>query len=136
MPHGLVRRLRDLFGLGLQSSRERRMDIRQVTEDYAVAGQITAEDVPAIAAAGFRTLICNRPDDEQPGQPRASEIEAAAKANGLEYRFIPVVSGQLTAQNVEDMARALEETPGPVLAFCRSGARSTNLYMLARQKNA
>lgn len=112
------------------------MDIRQVTEDYAVAGQITAEDVPAIAAAGFRTLICNRPDDEQPGQPRASEIEAAAKANGLEYRFIPVVSGQLTAQNVEDMARALEETPGPVLAFCRSGARSTNLYMLARQKNA
>lgn len=109
------------------------MDIRQVTEDYAVAGQLTADDVPAIAAAGFRTLICNRPDDEQPGQPPASEIEAAAKANGLEYRFIPVVSGQLTQQDVSEMAKALDEVPGPILAYCRSGARSTNLYMLAKQ---
>jgi uncharacterized protein (TIGR01244 family) len=109
------------------------MEIRQVTEDYAVAGQVTAEDVPAIAAAGFRTLICNRPDAEQPGQPQAGEIEAAAKANGLEYRFIPVISGHLTPENVTDMARALQEAPGPVLAYCRSGARSANLYILAKQ---
>ena len=109
------------------------MDIRRISEDYAVTGQITSADVPALAAAGFRTLICNRPDGEQPDQPRAREIEAAARAAGLEFRFIPVVSGQLTHDDVAEMARALHEAPGPVLAYCRSGARSTQLHALASQ---
>lgn len=106
------------------------MDIRQITDDYSVAGQIMPEDVPAIASAGFRTLICNRPDDEQPGQPSADGVEAAARIAGLEFRYIPVISGQITGNNVEDMRQALEEMPMPVLAYCRTGTRCTNLHAL------
>lgn len=109
------------------------MDIRQITEDYSVTGQIEPQDVQAIAAAGFKTLICNRPDEEQPGQPSADGVETAAQAAGLEFRYIPVVSGQITSENVQDMAEALAEMPAPVLAYCRSGTRCTNLYMLIQQ---
>lgn len=109
------------------------MDIRRITDDYSVAGQIQPEEVAAIAAAGFKTLICNRPDNEDPGQPSADRVEAAARAAGLEFRHIPVVSGQITQDNVGNQAQALEETPSPVLAYCRSGARCTNLHMLVQQ---
>lgn len=109
------------------------MEYRQITDTFAVTGQIVAEDVAAIKAAGFRSIICNRPDDEQPGQPSAAEIAAAAEAEQLIFRHIPVVSGQMTQADVMRMAEALDEIPGPVFAYCRSGARSTNLYMAARQ---
>ena len=109
------------------------MDIRQITEKYSVTGQIQPEDVQAIAAAGFKTLICNRPDDEDPGQPSADGVEEAARAAGLQFRHIPVVSGRITSENVEDQRHALEEMPSPVLAYCRSGTRCTNLYMLIQQ---
>lgn len=110
------------------------MDLRQITEDYAVAGQIGAADIAAIKQAGFRSVISNRPDTEDGAVPH-DEIERAARAAGLEFRYIPVVSGQLTQENVDEQARALEEMPRPVLAYCRSGARCTNLYMLVRQQN-
>ncbi|MDP3895452.1 MAG: TIGR01244 family sulfur transferase [Mesorhizobium sp.] len=109
------------------------MDYRQVSDDFAVAGQITAEDIQAIKAAGFKSVICNRPDEEQPGQPPHGGIQAAAEAAGLAFAYIPVVSGQITQRNVVDMADALDELDGPVFAYCRSGARSTNLYMMAKQ---
>ena len=108
------------------------MEYRQVTEDFAVTGQITAADVPAVKAAGFKTMICNRPDAEDGAMPHEA-IEAAAKAAGLEFRYIPVVSGAITPEDVEKMADALDEVAGPVFAYCRSGARSTNLYMMAKQ---
>ncbi|HEU4986366.1 MAG TPA: TIGR01244 family sulfur transferase, partial [Rhizobiaceae bacterium] len=91
------------------------MEIRKITEDYSVAPQITAEDVLTIKQAGFRSLICNRPDDEQPGQPEADTIREAAEKAGLQFRFIPVVSGAMTPDNVSDMADALDELPTPVL---------------------
>ncbi|RWJ16532.1 MAG: TIGR01244 family phosphatase, partial [Mesorhizobium sp.] len=81
-------------------------------------------------AAGFKSVICNRPDDEQPGQPSADSVKAAVEAAGLTFRYIPVISGQITAENVEDQAEALDELEGPVFAYCRSGARCTNLYGL------
>ena len=109
------------------------MDFRQVTPNYSVSGQINPEDVEAIKAAGFRSVICNRPDGEQPGQPSAETIRAAVEAAGLAFRHVPVVSGQITEANVADHAAALEELPGPVFAYCRSGARSTNLLGLAQQ---
>ena len=110
------------------------MEIRQITEDYFVAPQIAAQDIAAIKEAGFRSVISNRPDAEDGAVPH-DEVERAARAAGLEFRYIPVVSGQLTQENVEEQARALEEMPKPVLAYCRSGARCTNLYMLVRQQN-
>lgn len=109
------------------------MQYRQVAPDYAVMGQVTADQMREIAAAGFRSVICNRPDGEDPGQPTAAEIERAATEAGLAFRHIPAVSGQLTHQNVIDQAKALEELEGPVFAYCRSGARSTNLYLMAQQ---
>ena len=110
------------------------MDLRQITEDYAVAGQIGAGDIAAIKQAGFRSVIANRPDAEDGAVPH-DDIERAARAAGLEFRYIPVVSGQLTQDNVDEQARALAEMPKPVLAYCRSGARCTNLYMLVRQQH-
>jgi uncharacterized protein (TIGR01244 family) len=112
------------------------MEYRQISDDYSVAGQITPEDVATIKAAGFRSVICNRPDNEQPGQPSADSVKAAVETAGLEFRYIPVVSGQITGENVADQAAALDELQGPVFAYCRSGARCTNLYGLIQQGKA
>lgn len=104
------------------------MQYRQIAEDYAVSPQISVEDVALIKEAGFKSVICNRPDGEDPGQPSADEIRAAVEAAGLAFRWVPVISGQMTPKNVEEQAKVLEELPGPVFAYCRSGTRCTNLY--------
>ena len=109
------------------------MNYRQITHDYSVSGQIAPEEVAAIKAAGFRSVICNRPDGEQAGQPPAEQVRAAAESAGLEFRYIPVISGRITDENVAEQAAALESLPGPVFAYCRPGARCTNLFALARE---
>jgi uncharacterized protein (TIGR01244 family) len=84
------------------------------------------------ARAGFRSVINNRPDFEHgPQQPTNAVIEAAARAAGLEYRFLPVDSAHQSPEEIAAFARLLKELPRPILAFCRSGARSTRLYMAA-----
>ncbi|WP_432284075.1 TIGR01244 family sulfur transferase [Aminobacter sp. BA135] len=112
------------------------MEYRQITDDYSVSGQITPDEVAAIKAAGFKSVICNRPDDEQPGQPSADSVKAAVEAAGLAFRYIPVISGAMTGDNVADMADALDEMDGPVFAYCRSGTRCTNLYMAIQQSKS
>jgi uncharacterized protein (TIGR01244 family) len=109
------------------------MEFREISDTYSVSGQIQPDDVTAVKAAGFKSIICNRPDDEQPGQPSADSVRQAAEAAGLTFRYIPVISGQITQQNVADQAEALEDLDGPVFAYCRSGARCTNLYALAQE---
>lgn len=105
---------------------------REIASGVAAAGQISPEDVASIAAQGFRLLINNRPDGEGgPGQPTSAQIEAAARAAGLAYAYIPVVPGQVTPAQVADMAKALAGAPGPVFAFCRSGARTESLVRMA-----
>lgn len=104
---------------------------RRLDDSILVAGQIRAEDVASAKAEGVTMIVNNRPDGEEPGQPKAAEIEAAAQAAGLGYRHIPVTSGFSAAQ-VQAMAEALEAAEGRVLAFCRSGTRSTFLWALAR----
>ncbi|MGI9401131.1 MAG: TIGR01244 family sulfur transferase [Rhizobiaceae bacterium] len=108
------------------------MDFRQLDDNVAVAAQITPADVSKIAEAGFRSIICNRPDSEEGAYPH-DEVEAAATAAGLEFHFLPVVSGQITEANVRDMASTLESAAKPTLAYCRSGTRCTNLYSLVSQ---
>jgi uncharacterized protein (TIGR01244 family) len=104
--------------------------MRRLDETTFVARrQLTPADIPALAAAGIRLIVNNRPDGEEPGQPASAEIEAAARAAGLDYRHIPIAGG-FPPERVEAMAQALEQ--GPVLAFCRSGTRSTFLWALAR----
>lgn len=105
------------------------LDLRRIDDRVSVAPQIAPADVAAIKAAGFATVINNRPDGEEPGQPAAAAIAAAAQAAGLRYVEIPVAGG-FTTDDVEAMAAALDD--GPALAFCRSGTRSCNLWALAR----
>jgi uncharacterized protein (TIGR01244 family) len=87
--------------------------------------------VAEAARLGFKTIINNRPDGEAPGQPTSAEVEAAAKAAGLNYLHIPVVGGPTPAQ-IEAERQALAQTPGPVLAYCRSGTRSIVTWSLGQ----
>jgi len=106
------------------------MDPRRITEDFFVAPQVAPEDMPAIAEAGFRSLMCNRPDGEAPGQPAMAEVAEAARAAGIEMRSVPVSSAGLTQADVEAFRAALDEMPGPMLAYCRSGTRCTMMWSL------
>jgi len=106
------------------------MQYRQIDDKFAVSGQIATADVAEIARAGFKSIICNRPDTEDGAIPHETMARAAAAA-GLEFRFIPVVSGGITPDDVEVMAAAIGHLPQPVFAYCRSGARSANLYAMA-----
>jgi uncharacterized protein (TIGR01244 family) len=102
----------------------------RLTDTVAVAGQLSPADLAEAKRQGFALVVNNRPDGEAPDQPAGAEMAAAAAANGLAYRAIPVAGG-LSMPQVEAMAAALAEAGGPVLAFCRSGTRSTNLWALA-----
>ncbi len=104
----------------------------QVTPDFSVSAQILPEDVAEAAALGFRSIMSNRPDGEAPGQPETAAIRAEAERLGLTFVHVPVVSGAITEANVDDFAAALAELPTPVLAYCRSGTRSRNLWQLAQ----
>ena len=109
------------------------LSLRAVAPDVCVAPQLMPEAMAEAARAGFRSVVNNRPDFEHgPDQPTNAAIEAAARAAGLEYRFLPVAGGYQTPEQVAAFARLLDELPRPMLVFCRSGARSTNLYMKAQ----
>ena len=109
-------------------------DIRRIDDNVSVAPQIAARDLPAIREAGFVAIVNNRPDAEEAGQPAGEDIRAAAEAAGLSYVAIPVTQAGFSHPQVDAMAQALRDAGGPVLAFCRSGTRSCNLYALAAAK--
>ncbi|MEM6461882.1 MAG: TIGR01244 family sulfur transferase [Pseudomonadota bacterium] len=104
------------------------MDIRQINDEYAVTGQITTDDLQAIADMGFKAIVCHRPDGEVEDQPTYAEIEAAAKALGVEMRHIPVGREGVGFDAVQQFVDALDEMERPMLGYCRSGARSTAIY--------
>lgn len=106
-------------------------EFRQVTPDFSVAGQLTPDDVARAAAAGFRTILNNRPEGEGADQSPGAEIEAAAKAQGLTYRALPF-GGPPPPAIVAETALLLDAAPGPVLAYCRSGARSIMAWAMAQ----
>jgi uncharacterized protein (TIGR01244 family) len=106
-------------------------EFRHVTDQISVAPQIALEDLRRAADLGFKRVINNRPDGEEPGQPTGAEVEAAARAAGLDYVHIPVRGGP-TPDQVEANYRAVEAAEGPVLAFCRSGTRSIVTWSLGQ----
>lgn len=108
--------------------------IRKVDDSISVAPQISPEDIAAIKAAGFVAVVNNRPDDEQEGQPAGDTIRDATLSAGLTYTAIPVGGGGFSHPQVAAMVDVLEDADGPVLAFCRSGTRSCNLWALARAR--
>ncbi|SMY09578.1 TIGR01244 family sulfur transferase [Flavimaricola marinus] len=108
------------------------MEIRPITPDYAVSPQIAAEDIPAIAAAGYTTILCNRPDAEVPPGQQADAIRRAAEAAGLGFVINPVTHQGLNDDMVAVQAATIRDSEGPVLAYCASGTRSTIVWALGQ----
>jgi uncharacterized protein (TIGR01244 family) len=108
--------------------------LRRIDERVCVAGQILPEEIEVLKAGGVTMIVNNRPDGEEPGQPPSANMEAAARAAGLDYRHIPVAGGLLAPQ-VQAMAEALDAAEGQVVAFCKSGTRSAYLWALARAES-
>ena len=105
------------------------MNVTKLSATFSTTGQITPDDLGAIAAAGFKNVINNRPDGEGgPDQPVSDDIAAAAAKLGLVYLYLPVVSGAMTTQDVSDFCQACADLEGPTLLFCRTGARSGMLW--------
>ena len=104
------------------------MNISQITDGYAVAPQIFPDDVTVLAEQGFVTIICNRPDGEEPGQPGAAEIAAACDAAGLAFHHIPVSGMPISDENIQEQHRLITESDGMVLGYCRSGQRSQIIW--------
>lgn len=107
---------------------------RPLNDSFAVAAQLQPPDMAAVAASGFKSVVNNRPDHEEPGQPTHAAMQAAALAAGLQYVHIPIPSASQTEADIAAMNAAVQSLPAPVLAFCRSGARSARLYMLSQQE--
>lgn len=112
---------------------ETTLPLRQIDNDVFVAPQLDAAAMAEVARLGFKSVVNNRPDFEHgPDQPTSAQVEAAATAAGLQYRHLPVAGGYQSPEEVAAMQALMAELPHPVLAFCRSGARSTRLYQLAQ----
>lgn len=112
--------------------RENLMHPRPISPAISVATQLTPAAIAAAKAAGFRTVINNRPDHEEAGQPTSAELEAKSKAEGLEYHHIPVVPGRFTDAQADAFGKLLDSSEKPVLAFCKSGMRATTLWALSQ----
>lgn len=106
------------------------MEIRPINENLAVAPQIIPADLQVVAQKGYKTVIANRPDGEEMGQPLMAEIQAAAEAAGLTFIYQPVQSGAITDEDVKQFGQLIQHADGPVLAFCRTGTRCTVLWAL------
>ena len=108
------------------------MEIRRINDDVSVAPQVLASDIPAISEAGFKTIICNRPDGESEDQQVFAEIEAAAKKAGIAIIFQPVPSGNVSDEDGLEFGQLLETATKPLLAYCRTGTRCTILWCLSQ----
>lgn len=106
------------------------MEIRALTPDYAVSPQIELSDLPALKAAGYTTIIDNRPDGEIATPLQAEAMKAAAEALGLTFVINPVLPGAMTAENVAVQEQAVASAAGPVFAYCASGNRSSVVWMM------
>lgn len=108
------------------------MEIRKLDENVAIMGQPTPGAVEDLKRSGFAAMICNRPDDEGPGQPPYAEIAAEAARFGMQARYLPVVPGKITQEDGAAFAALLAELPKPIIAYCRTGNRSETLWKLAQ----
>jgi len=106
--------------------------IKQISPFLSVSPQLKPEELGVVEAMGFKSIINNRPDGEAEDQPTAAVMEAVAKRHGLEYRNQPVISGRITEADVAQFGKLMAELRGPVLAFCRTGTRSTTLWALSQ----
>lgn len=104
------------------------MDIKTLTPDFAVCPQLHPEDMKAVEALGFRSVICNRPDHEGEDQPEYAQVYRAGQEAGLDMHYLPVVAGAMTDENITDFGALIGTLAAPVLAYCRTGTRSGILW--------
>ncbi len=109
------------------SQKDKELRYRSIDPNFAVAGQVQPNQIAALAEAGFKTIVCARPDDEEPGQPSFATIAMAAEKLGLKAVHIPISSG-ISEGALIRMGQALNELPMPMYGYCRSGARAGSLY--------
>ena len=109
---------------------EKKMNYRKLDTNFAVAGQLLPSQIDQVVAAGFKTIVCARPDNEEPGQPSVAEVARAAEQKGLKAVHIPI-SGGITEGALIRMEKALKELPMPMYGYCRSGGRAGSLYSAA-----
>jgi uncharacterized protein (TIGR01244 family) len=110
------------------------LNLQHHNDTFSTAAQLSLGDLSEVARMGFKSVINNRPDFEGgPDQPTSAQVAQACQSLGLQYAFLPVITGQLKPEEATAMAKLLEEMPHPVLAFCRSGTRSTQLYGMAKR---
>ena len=107
------------------------MTAKQITPTLSVSGQVMPEDVAAFAAAGFKAIICNRPDGEGADQPSFAEVEAAARSAGLPAAYLPIASGKVGDEDALAFGALMDSLPKPILAYCRTGTRSATLWSLS-----
>ena len=106
------------------------MRIGQLSEEFFISGQVEPEHIALLAEQGFKTIVCNRPDGEDLRQPTAEEIAAAAEEHGMKFVHIPVLSNGVQPQDFEVFKAKYSEFDAPILAYCRTGARSAMLFQL------
>lgn len=111
------------------------MNIKKLADGVFVSAYVSPQELPFVAGE-IRTIVNNRPDGEEPGQPSSDDIEAAAQKLGLQYIHIPIQPGKFSNEQIAGFSEALANQPGPVLAFCKSGTRSTVLWALSQAGKA
>ncbi|MDV2449972.1 TIGR01244 family sulfur transferase [Xanthomonas hortorum] len=106
------------------------MKLRPLSPDVLVTDQILPADIPALAKQGVASIVCNRPDGEQQDQPDHLAMQAACTSAGMRFAYLPVVAGAISDHQVQQFGELLKQLPGPVAAYCRTGTRSTSLWVL------
>lgn len=111
------------------------MELHQLTDQLVVSPQITQADMQKLHQLGYQTIICNRPDEEQPEQPNAAELKQAAEKLGMTFIYQPIINGQIKLSDGTEFLSYIESNKAPVLAFCRTGTRSTILWALSQHNH-
>jgi len=109
------------------------MRFKRLSDHYAVAMQIDPEDVEFYAGEGFTTIVCNRPDGEDYGQPTSASVREACEKHGIEFHMLPIDSPVVHPDTVRQFLDVMRSAKGPVLGYCRTGTRSAILWQMASQ---
>lgn len=107
------------------------MELKTINLSLTVSAQISVDDITVLKEAGIESIICNRPNHEDPGQPDYIDIEKAAQKYGMQCRFMPVISGHVSVEKGLEFGQLIKELPKPIHAYCRSGTRCTILWALS-----
>ena len=108
--------------------------LMELAPGVTAAGALTRDNIEALAAAGTKVIVNNRPDGEDPGQLTADEAQELCAARGVAYHHIPFVAATLTAADIDAFEAVLKSAAGPLVAHCRSGTRSTMIWALTRMR--